>query len=74
MVCKTSAIYSDVIYLYICTTVVLLRCFLECILLGRKNVDDSGFLKDTRQTIEVVWLPCVAIRSLEDNDGHMWAI
>ena len=71
MVCKTSANYSDIIYLYnYCNTVMLPMC----ILLKKVNVDDSGFPEDTRQTIGVVYLPCAAIKSLKDNDRHMWAI
>ena len=38
------------------------------------KVDDSGFPEDTRQTTEVVCLPCAAVKSLKDNDRHMWAI
>ena len=37
IVCNTSSIYSNVIYLYICTTVVILQCFLWYILLEKKS-------------------------------------
>jgi hypothetical protein len=40
----------------------------------KKNVDDSGFPEDTRQTTRVVCLTGAAIRSLKDNDRHLWAI
>ena len=45
MVCKTSANYSDIIYLYnYCNTVMLPMC----ILLKKVNVDDSGFPEDSQ--------------------------
>ena len=74
MVCNTSATYSDAIYLYICTNCCNTAILLVMYLARKGNVDDSGFPKDTRQTTGVVWLLCAAVRSLEDNDRHMWAI
>jgi hypothetical protein len=64
MVCKTSAVYSDVTYLYNCinccnTAMTSVMCPAQ-----KDKVDDSRFYEDTRQTSRVVLLPCAVVRSL----------
>jgi hypothetical protein len=48
MVCKTSTIYSDVTYLYICTN--YCNIAMSSVMYPAQNVkvNDSGFSKDTR--------------------------
>jgi hypothetical protein len=37
----------------------------------KKNMDDSGFPEDIRQTTGVICLACAAIRGLKDDCRHM---
>jgi hypothetical protein len=73
MICKLNVIfipYSNVSYFcnnYCCgNSIVDLVWVVKC---GWFRVP-----KDTGQTTGVVWLAYVAIRSLEDNGRHIWAI
>jgi hypothetical protein len=76
MICKPMVISLPLITLmyHICTNCCNTAMFSVIDPARKKNVDDSGFLEDTRQTTKVVCLICAAIKSLKDNDRHMWAI
>jgi hypothetical protein len=76
MICKLMVISLSLFTLmhHTCTNCCNTAMFFVIDPARNKNVDDSGFPEDTRQTTEVVCLVCATIRSLEDNDRHMWAI
>jgi hypothetical protein len=76
MICKLMVISLLLFTLmhHICTNCCNTVIFSVIDTARKKDVDDSGFSEDTRQTTEVVCLTCAAIRSLEDNDRHLWAI